>query len=370
MEYDFKKKLGFGCMRLPQKDGHTDLEETKRMVDEFLKQGFIYFDTAHGYLDGESEKAIKSCLTSRYGRDRYVLTDKLTAPYFKKEEDIRPFFMSQLEACGVSYFDFYLMHAQGQGNYEHFQSCHAYETAFALKKEGKIRHVGISFHDTPEFLEKILSDHPEIEVVQIQLNYVDFDDPAIQSGRLLEVANRHHKPIIVMEPVKGGNLARLPVDAKKIMDDLHGGSPASYAIRFAASQEGTMMILSGMSDLEQMEDNLSFMKDFQPLTASEMGAIENVKKVFRSKHMIPCTACHYCVAGCPKHIKIPDLFALKNSKDVFHDWNADFYYRAVHTGQGHGKASECLKCGACEKVCPQHLKIRELLVEVAKEFEK
>ena len=366
-----KKNFGFGCMRLPMLEGgkEVDLEETKRMVDTFLEQGFNYFDTAHGYLEGKSELAIKECLTKRHKREEYILTDKLTMAYFQKQEDIRPFFESQLEACGVDYFDFYLMHAQSKDIFEHFKKCHAYETALELKKEGKIRHFGISFHDKAEVLEEILKEYPQIEVVQIQFNYLDYEDPAVQSKKCYEVCRKYQKPVIVMEPVKGGNLVNLPDDARQILDDLKGGSTASYAIRFAASFDGIMMVLSGMSNLEQMKDNLSYMKDFQPLNDTELAAVKAVADVFHSKHMIPCTACRYCVEGCPQHISIPDLFACMNAKTVFHDWNADYYYNMVHTVHN-GKASACVKCGKCEKVCPQHLQIRELLEGVAKEFEK
>ena len=233
------------------------------MVDTFLEQGFNYFDTAHGYLNGKSELALNECLASRHKREEYILTDKLTMPYFNKQEDIRPFFESQLEACGVEYFDFYLMHAQSKDIFAHFKKCHAYETALELKEEGKIRHFGISFHDKAEVLEEILKEYPQIEVVQIQFNYVDYEDPAVESRKCYEVCRRYNKPAIIMEPVKGGNLVNLPEDAKKILDDLHGGSTASYAVRFAASFEEVMMVLSGMSNLEQMKDNLSYMKEFE-----------------------------------------------------------------------------------------------------------
>ena len=364
-----KKNFGFGCMRLPMNGDQVDIAETTRMVDEFLAQGFNYFDTAHGYIGGKSELALKECLTSRYPREAYSLTDKLTDSYFKTEADIRPFFESQLEACGVDYFDFYLMHAQNADNFKKFKACRAYETAFALKAEGKIRHVGLSFHDRAEVLDQILTEYPQIEVVQIQFNYLDYDDIAVQSRKCYEVCRKHGKPVLVMEPVKGGSLVNLPEEAKKVLDDLHGGSPASYAIRFAAGFPGMMMVLSGMSNMEQMKDNLSYMRDFKPLNETELAAVNKVQEIFHKMNMIPCTACRYCVEGCPQQISIPDLFAIMNTKQLHHDWNADYYYEDVHTTPGH-RASDCLKCGKCEKICPQHLPIRKLLEEVAKEFDK
>lgn len=364
-----KKNFGFGAMRLPMKDGEVDLDQTRRMVDAFLEAGFNYFDTAHGYLDGRSEPALKACLTSRYPRDRYVLTSKLSGYLFKTQEDIRPLFQSQLEDCGVDYFDFYLMHAQSVENFAFFKKCRAYETALKLKAEGKIRHFGISFHDRAEVLEQILTEYPQIEVVQIQFNYVDYDDPAVESRKCYEVCRKFGKPVIVMEPVKGGSLVKLPEKAMEVFGEL-GGSPASYAIRFAAGFEGIMMVLSGMSSIEQMQDNISFMKNFRPLNGRELEAVGKVQEIFHSMNLIACTACRYCVdEGCPQKISIPDLFALMNSKRIYHDWNADYYYNEVHTKQG-GKASDCIKCGKCEKACPQHLNIRELLVDVAGEFEK
>ena len=364
-----KKNFGFGCMRLPMNGEEVDMEQTKRMVDTFLDRGFNYFDTAHGYIQGKSETALKTALTSRYPREKYILTDKLTDCFFKTQADIRPFFESQLEACGVDYFDFYLMHAQNETSFAHFKACRAYETAFQLKAEGKVRHVGISFHDRAEVLEQILTEYPQVEAVQIQFNYVDYEDLAIQSRRCYEVCRKFGKPIIVMEPVKGGSLVNLPEEAKKVLEDLRGGSPASYAIRFAAGFPGIRMVLSGMSDMEQMLDNTSFMADFQPLNEKEMAAIRKVREIFRTKDMIPCTACRYCIDGCPQHISIPDLFAVMNTKQIHKNWDADRCYNEVHTAPGR-RASDCLECGKCEKACPQHLPIRQLLKDVAKAFEK
>ena len=298
----------------------------------------------------QERNGAEGVLTSRYPRDRYILTDKLTANYFKTEADIRPLFESQLAACGVDYFDFYLMHAQGTTNYPHFKACRAYETAFALKAERKVRHVGISFHDRAEVLELILTEYPDIEVVQIQFNYVDYDDPAVQSRKCYEICRKFNKPVLVMEPVKGGNLVNLPEEAKAVLEDLHGGSPASYAIRLAAGFPGMMIVLSGMSNLQQMEDDLAFMRDFKPLNETELAAVKKVQEIFRSKQLIPCTSCRYCTDGCPKHISIPDLFATMNTKQLYHDWNADYYYNVVHTAPGR-RVSDCLKCGKCEKAC-------------------
>ena len=364
-----KRNFGFGCMRLPMIGEDVDIEQTRQMVDLFLKEGFNYFDTAHGYIQGKSELAIRECLTSRYPRDQYILTDKLTGNYFKKEEDIRPFFESQLEACGVDYFDFYLMHSQGSGNFPHFKSCRAYETAFELKKEGKIRHVGMSFHDTAEVLDQILTEYPQIEVVQIQFNYLDYEDPKIQSRLCYEVCRKHNKPIIIMEPVKGGSLVNLPKIAGDVLDELQGGSPASYAIRYAAGFPGVMMVLSGMSNMEQMQDNLSYMKNFKPLNEKELKAVYEVQNIFNHMDLIRCTGCRYCVEGCPKQIAIPDIFTVMNARQIHQDRNAEREYRDVHTSLGH-RASDCIKCGKCEAICPQHLPIRELLEDIAREFEK
>ena len=363
--------FGFGCMRLPMKDGRVDYDEFCRMADAFIASGLNYFDTAHGYIGGQSETAIRDCVAKRHDRSEFLLTDKLTTPYFNKEEDIRPFFESQLKACGVEYFDFYLMHAQDRNNYQKYIRCRAYEIALQLKAEGKIRHFGISFHDKAEVLDMILTEHPEIEIVQIQFNYVDYEDASVESRKVYEVCEKHGKPVIVMEPVKAGSLGNLPDEADQILRGLNGGSNASYALRFAASFPNMAMVLSGMSNMEQMEDNLSAMRDFEPLSDAEMDAVKRVCDIFRSLNLVPCTGCRYCVdeSQCPRGIRIPDMFSSLNAHEAFHNWNTGYYYNNVITGEGHGKASACIRCGKCEKVCPQHLPIRELLKKVAITFE-
>ena len=364
-----KNKLAFGCMRLPMKDGKVDEPQFCEMVDTFIANGFNYFDTAHGYIGGQSETAIRSCLSSRHDRSEFLLTNKLTDSYFNSQEDIRPFFENQLKWCGVDYFDFYLMHAQGAGNYPKFQQCHAYETAYEFKKEGKIRHFGLSFHDKAEYLEKILTEHPEVEVVQIQFNYLDYDDPAVQSRKCYDVCRKFGKKILVMEPVKGGSLADLPNDAAVILDSLGGGSQASYAIRYVAGFDDMIAVLSGMSSIEQLKDNISYMKDFKPLSERESEAVDKVCAIMHGKHVIPCTSCRYCIEGCPKQISIPDLFSCMNARKLHRDWNSEYYYNDVYT-LNNGKAGDCIKCGKCEKICPQHLPIRDLLTKVSAEFDK
>lgn len=357
---NIKKNLGFGFMRLPMVGENVDIPQTKQMVDAFLANGFNYFDTAHGYLNGKSELAIRECLTSRYPRERYVLTNKLSFNYFEKQEDIRPLFQQQLEACGVEYFDFYLMHAQSASRLPHYRQARAYETAMELKAEGKIRHLGISFHDKAEVLDQILTEYPQIEVVQIQFNYVDFEDEKVEARKCYEVCRKHRKPVIVMEPVKGGSLVNLPDAAQKVFDRLNGGSNASYAIRFAAGFEGILMVLSGMSNMAQLEDNVGFMNVFQPLNVPEQEAVAKVRAIFRNQGLIPCTGCRYCTEVCPQGIPIPDLFAGLNAK-------RQNQATVPSTGM---QPWDCLKCGKCEAICPQELKIRELLMVAAAELEK
>ena len=366
---EIKGRLGFGCMRLPMNGEKVDNVEFSKMIDTYLENGFNYFDTAHGYLGGKSEIALRECLTARYPRESYVLTNKLSNDFFESEADIRPFFESQLEICGVDYFDFYLMHAQNEKSYEKYKRCRAYETAAALKTEGKIKYYGLSFHDKAAILDRILTEYPDIDVVQIQFNYADYEDASVEARKCYEVCVKHGKPVVVMEPVKGGALAdKLPMQAKKVLSDLNGGSIASYAIRYVAGFDNVISVLSGMGNMEMMNDNIKSMTDFTPLNETELDAIDKVCGILTAQNLIQCTSCKYCTDGCPKNIAIPDLFACMNGKTAWKGWNADFYY-GVHTQNG-GKASDCISCGKCEDACPQHLPIRELLRDIAIAFEQ
>ena len=356
---EIKKNFGFGMMRLPMCGEAVDLSTTEKMVDAFMAAGFNYFDTAHPYIREQSETAVRDCLVRRYPRDSFVLTNKLSGSYFEREDQIRPLVEEQLRQCGVEYFDFFLMHALSAQRHEMYLKTRAYDIAQELKAEGKIRHVGFSFHDSAEVLDRILTDRPEMEVVQLQLNYVDMDDPKVQGRQCLEVCRKHGKPVIVMEPVKGGSLVNLPQEASALMTS---GTPASYAIRYTAGLEGVIMVLSGMSDLAQMEDNLSYMTDFKPLDAQEQAVVDRVRTLYQAEHRIPCTACRYCTDGCPAGIPIPEIFACFNDKRRG-EGEPDAAYAALEQN-----ASACVGCGQCETVCPQHLDIRELLAAADKLF--
>ena len=359
------KNFGFGCMRLPMIDKEVDHKQFCEMIDLFMENGFTYYDTARVYIQGKSELALKECLVKRYPRESFIIADKLSGSCFEKQEDIIPFFNSQLEALGVEYIDYYLMHCQMQRNYDKFMNAKAYEIASQLKKEGKIRHLGFSFHDNAEFLEKILIDHPEVEFVQIQFNYLDYDSVNVESKKCYDVCRKYNKDVMIMEPVKGGELVNLPLKAQEIINKLEKGSNASYAIRFAASFDGVIMVLSGMSDLNQMKDNISYMKDFKPLTDYEKQELFKVAEVIKENKLIPCTGCRYCVDGCPKQIKIPDMFSILNTKILNKNYNPNAYKELAVSS---GLASDCIKCGLCEKECPQNLPIRELLEKVNKEL--
>lgn len=360
------KRFGFGAMRLPMLDGEVDKAQFCAMIDEFLAAGFTYFDTAHGYLDGKSELAIRDCLCARYPRESFQLADKLSAGFFKTREEVLPFFEEQLRCTGAGYFDYYLIHAMSAERYDFYREVGALDIIPQLKREGRVRHFGMSFHDKAEVLDRILTEHPELEFVQLQFNYLDYEDPVVESRKCYEVCVKHGKKVSVMEPVKGGALAELPADAGAILNALGGGSHASYALRFAESFDNVFMVLSGMSTLEQMRDNLATMSDFRPLDDAELTAVHKVAATLRGKGAIPCTACRYCTSGCPAGIDIPSCFSCFNSKRMFgRPQSSERYAELTKNGSG---PNDCIGCGQCEEACPQHLKVRELLREVAAEF--
>ncbi len=361
------KKLGFGLMRLPKKGEEIDVEQVKVMVDKFLAAGFTYFDTAWAYAG--SEDAIRQALVERYPREKFQLATKNAAWINCKtrEEAIEQFNLS-LKRTGAGYFDFYLLHNLGESRTKFFDDFDMWSFVQEKKAEGLIKHVGFSFHSTPEELEEILTKHPEMEFVQLQINYGDWENPAIQSRACYEVARKHGKPVIIMEPVKGGMLANPPESVKQILQAAEPESScASWAIRFAADLEGLIVVLSGMSNVEQMEDNLSYMKDFTGLTESQKKTINKAREALAQIPVIPCTTCNYCAKVCPKEIGISGTFTAMNYLTLYGDKAAAQHQENWLVG-GHGrkKAAECIKCGKCEQVCPQHISIREELVKAGR----
>ena len=369
------KKLGFGFMRLPlcnsDDNRSVDVETVKKMVDAFMARGFTYFDTAVPYHRGQSEVALREALVKRYPRSSYTITDKLSLFMIREEKEIPAFFESQLKRLGVEYMDYYWLHALGEAAYRQAEAMHAFDFVQQKKAEGKVKHIGFSFHDKAALLDEILTKHPEMEYVQLQLNYLDWDDPTVESRKCYEVAVKHRKPVIVMEPVKGGCLVNVPNEAKNLFKASHPElSIASWAIRFAATPANVMMVLSGMSDESQVADNISYMENFVPLNETEQEVIQKAKEMIKASIAIPCTACRYCVDDCPKKIAIPDYFAIYNNLNQFGKKQgivATTYYGNLT--QTHGKASECIKCGKCEQHCPQHLPIRKHLETVAAALE-
>ena len=364
-------KLGFGLMRLPMADGEIDLDLVCKMVDAYMAAGGNYYDTAYGYHGGKSETTFREAVVKRYPRESFTITDKLPVFAIHEAERVPEVFAEQLERCGVEYFDYYWLHSLGGTSYPNAQKIGAFEFVAQKKAEGKIKHLGFSFHGAPEVLEQILTEHPEMEYVQLQINYLDWDHPGIRARECYEIAVRHGKDIIVMEPVKGGALANIPDEAEQLFKAREPElSTASWAIRYAGTLDHVMIVLSGMSDMEQMEDNLAVMGDFKPLDADEMALVTKAVDAIRNSIAIPCTACRYCVEGCPQKIDIPGCFSIFNEFKRFKEtrrWAARMEYKDLT--EKSGKASACIECGKCEDVCPQQLKIRESLKEAAGIFE-
>ena len=364
------KKLGFGLMRLPQKDGKIDVEETKIMVDKFLDAGFTYFDTAWAYQG--SEDAIREALVERYPRDKFQLATKNAAWInCKTKEEAVAQFETSLKQTGAGYFDFYLLHNLGEGRTKYFDDFDMWSWILEKKKEGKIKHAGFSFHSTPEELDEILTKHPEMEFVQLQINYADWENPAIRSKECYEVARKRGKPVIIMEPVKGGMLANPPEQVKEVFKEANkGASFASWAIKFAANLEGVITVLSGMSNIEQMEDNISYMKDFKGLSKDEEKVINKAQEILKTIPLIPCTTCNYCAKVCPMHIGISGTFTAMNILKLYNDIaGAKHQEDWLVSGHGLKRANECIKCGKCEEACPQHIKIREELEKAVEALE-
>lgn len=360
------KKLGFGLMRLPQKDGVIDIEQTKQMVDMFLKEGFTYFDTAWAYPG--SEDAIRQALVERYPRESFQLATKNAAWInCKTKEDAIAQFDTSLKQTGAGYFDFYLMHNLGQGRTKVFDDFGLWEWAVDQRSAGKIKHLGFSAHTNAEELEDIIKAHPQAEFVQLQINYADWEDPSIQSRKCYEVARKYDLPVIIMEPVKGGILANPPEAVEKILKEAAPeASCASWAIKYAADLEGVITVLSGMSNTEQMMDNLSFMKDFKGLTDIERQVLKKASDAIAEIPIIPCTSCDYCAKVCPMEIGISGSFAAMNIFTMYGDREkADNHIQWFVDGQNKKRASECIKCGACESVCPQHIGIVNELEKIS-----
>ena len=372
------KKLGFGMMRLPLTDPkdqtQVDRPQARAMMDAFLARGFTYVDTAYFYHGKESERVVKDILTSRYPRESYYLADKMPITSLREKgtrEEQERIFDEQLEKCGVDYFDRYLVHCVNAENYRAAKRLDTFGFLAKKRDEGKLRHLGFSYHDNAALLDQILTEHPEVEFVQLQLNYLDWEDERIQSRKCYETVVRHGKKVVVMEPVKGGRLARLPEEAEKLLRAVHPDwSPASWAIRFAASLSEVEVVLSGMSDMAQLEENTGFMSDVPPLTEEETALLAQVAEILSALPAVACTACRYCVDGCPRNIPIPDYFALYNGDQMALrrglPVQKEAYQRLAETG---GKASACVKCRQCETACPQHLKVVDALARVAQTYE-
>lgn len=363
-------KLGFGLMRLPEKDGEIDAARVNRMVDEYLDAGFHYFDTAYVYHNGKSEGAFRAAVADRYPRDRFTLADKLPAWVLKSRDDVQRVFDEQLRRTGAGYFDYYLLHSVEAGHLKNYDRFGCWEWAREKKEQGLIRHFGFSFHDTPELLDRILTDHPEVEFVQLQLNYFDWPNAGANSGKCYEVARRHGKPVVVMEPVKGGALASFRPELEEKMRAVSPGrSVASWALRFCTTLDGVLVVLSGMSSEDQMRDNIETARRPEPLSARERACLREVAEQLRSAPTVGCTACRYCVEGCPQKIRIPDVIRTYNDVLTYGDQPRlrEAYRRLAEDGAG--AAESCVGCGQCESVCPQHLPIIQTLKKASGIFD-
>ena len=370
------KKLGFGLMRMPLLDSRDstsiDIEQMKKMVDMFIERGFTYFDTAWMYHDFKSEDTVKEVLTDRYPRDAYTLATKLHAGFFETKEDIENVFNTQLKKTGVEFFDYYLLHDMNADYYEKYKSLNCFEWIQDKKAKGMVKNIGFSFHDTPELLDKVLTEYPVFDFVQLQINYLDWDSVSIQSGRCYEVARKHDMPIVIMEPVKGGLLSSLPEDVSELMKAEHEDwSAAEWAIRFAAGLEGVMLVLSGMSSLEQLDDNTAFMSEFKELSQRDKDILKECVDIIESDVTVACTGCSYCTDGCAASIPIPTYFSIYNTEKRIgprpFSPEKNFYKKLA---QERAAASECHECGQCELICPQHLPVMTLLKDVAAYFEE
>ncbi len=378
MQFKPEKKLGFGLMRLPLNNpsnpADVDVEQVKQMVDMFIENGFTYFDTAWMYNGFASEKVAKPALVERYPRESFTLATKLNAGFFNTLEGRDEIFNAQLEKTGAGYFDYYLLHGVDAGNYPKFESLDCFNWLLDKKEKGLVKHAGFSYHDTADLLDEILTKHPEMEFVQLQINYLDWESQWIQSRDCYDVATKHNVPVVVMEPVKGGTLAKVPEDVEKLFKEKDPEmSIPSWAIRFVASLPNVMVVLSGMSNLEQMENNISYMKDFKPLSEEETQMVHKAAEIINSQIAIPCTGCSYCTDGCPMHIAIPKYFSLYNEikrEDMEHKgWTVNFNnYKALT--KDFGAAKDCIQCGQCEGMCPQHLTIIDFLKDVSAVFDR
>ncbi len=369
-------KLGFGFFRLPLLDsgrqGDVDVRQVCEMADIFLERGFSYFDTAYSYHDGQSEAVFRKTVVERYDRNRFSLADKMPVWLLKEKEDQERIFHEQLGKCGVEYFDYYLLHALNRGSFETAEQLNTFEYLAKEKERGSIKSLGFSFHDSVDVLERILEKHPEVDFVQLQINYYDWEDERIQSRKCYRIAEKYGKPVMVMEPVKGGRLARLPAEAAALLTTFHPDwSLASWAIRFAAGLSNVHTVLSGMSNVEQVLDNTSFMQNFSSLGEEEQTVLQKVAEIYGAYPAIQCTGCRYCEKGCPADIPIPDCFAQYNTDKLARRKGLSPEYEAyMALVKGRGKASACIQCGQCEEICPQHLPVTQWIRKTARLYEK